>query len=165
MNLPFLASTLRWRLFVFPLALALKLAASCSSHAAQGQASSPNTPALSPTPVCAPRAAFANGLPNGKDPFFPESRRVAPPPTAPGTNAVASAGGLLAQLTLKGISLGKERRLALINNITFAPGEKALVSLNGQEVMVECLEIRDDAVSVTIQGCREARLLQLRKGL
>jgi hypothetical protein len=159
-------TSFRFEPVLLPLALALKLAASCSSYAAQGQASLTHTPTPALAPLVAPRAVFATNLVQGRDPFFPDSTRVAVTRLpANGTNQAGHANGLLAQLVLKGVSVGKERRLALINNATFAPGEKAVVRVNNQAVMVQCLEIRDDAVLVCLEGGKEVRTLQLRKGI
>jgi hypothetical protein len=164
MKLTSLTSMLPLRSIIFPLALALKLAASCSSYAAQGQASSGRTPAPMPTPAPAVRAVFVWDLPQARDPFFP-SRRVSPQAAGASTNVLVQPSGLLGQLELKYVSLGKERRLASINNVTVAAGEKALVRLNGQALLVECVEIREDAVLVRLEGSRELRALKLRRGL
>jgi protein disulfide-isomerase len=59
-----------------------------------------------------------------------------------------------ADLTLKSVTGPKNRRLALINNQTFAPGEGALVRLGDGQVKVRCLEINDKSVVVTIEGKR-----------
>jgi thioredoxin-related protein len=53
------------------------------------------------------------------------------------------------ELTLKGISGTKDRRLALINNQTFMAGETARVKALDHEVVVHCKEIRDNSVLIT----------------
>lgn len=55
-------------------------------------------------------------------------------------------------LTLKNISGPARRRFALINNQTFAAGDKARVKVEDREVSVRCLEIRENAVVVMVDG-------------
>ena len=149
--------------FVFLLALALLLLSS-RSRAAQGQEASPkpDEPAAS---VVIPKAVFADDSPTGKDPFFPDSRRRVRASSLAGTNTVAQSSGLLSQLVLKGISRAKGRPLALINTLTLSPGEQGGLKLGDQKVQVRCLEIRDRSVIVTLEGTKETRELDLRKGL
>ena len=66
-----------------------------------------------------------------------------------------------ADLTLKNLSGPRNRRLALINNQTFAAGESALVRLGDGQVKVRCLEIRDDAVRIQVDGQEQSRELRL----
>jgi hypothetical protein len=142
----------------FGLALALDLAASRAPAVAPGK-DLPASPAPAAAPALAPKAVFTEDLPNGKDPFFPQSRRrarvqapadVAAPPPPP-------------QLFLKGISRGKERRLAVINNITVAEGEKIQLHVNAQTVVLHCLEVRERSVLVSLEGDKEVKELHLRK--
>src|SRR5687767_15119543 len=58
----------------------------------------------------------------GKDPFFPRSRRREPQLVV-NTNTTFQAGELPAGLVLKGLSGSATKRLAVINNYTFAAGE------------------------------------------
>lgn len=147
------------------LALALLLAPSRSLRAAPARDTAPKPAEAAPAPVVIPSAVFADDPQTGKDPFFPESRRRWREVTPGGTNALAQPTGLLGQLVLKGISYTKGHRLALINNVTFAAGEKADLKINDQKVQVRCLDIRDRSALVTIEGTKETRELQLRKGL
>jgi thioredoxin-related protein len=66
------------------------------------------------------------------------------------------------QLSLKGISGPKDRRLALINNQTLVVGETAKVKLQDERVEVLCKEIRDDSVLITVNG--KSMELKLGKG-
>jgi len=65
------------------------------------------------------------------------------------------------QLTLKSLGGPKNRRLAMINNRTFAPGEMALVKLGDGQVKVRCLEIGDESVVIMIDGKEERQELKL----
>ena len=55
------------------------------------------------------------------------------------------------------------RRLAIINNYTFAAGESADVRTSNGRVRVQCLEIKTD--SVIIRVGEELRELRLRNGV
>lgn len=55
-------------------------------------------------------------------------------------------------LRLTGLSGPENRRLALINNQTFAAGESARVKLKGGEVKLLCKEIRNRSVIVQLDG-------------
>ena len=67
-------------------------------------------------------------------------------------------------LVLKGLSGTKTRRFALINDATFAAHEQGKVRLGESNVVVRCLEIRDDAVVVQVAGRAEPLTLKLAKG-
>jgi thioredoxin-related protein len=55
-------------------------------------------------------------------------------------------------LTLKGVSGSKDRRMALINNETFLTGETAKVKVQDRKVEITCLEIRETSVLIKIDG-------------
>ena len=117
-------------------------------------------------PVVIPKAVFTDNAAGGRDPFFPASARRTPEAASP--NPVAASlqpAGLLSQIVLKGISWGKPHHLALLNNVTLAEGEKTALRLGGQTAMVRCLEIRTQSVLVTLEGTKEVREIQLRKGI
>ena len=86
----------------------------------------------------------------GKDPFFPKSTRHLPPVTT--TTPTELAPQATTTLRLGGFSGTANRRLAIINNRTFAVGEEADMKVMGQIYHVKCVEIRDDAVLVTVNG-------------
>jgi thioredoxin-related protein len=65
-------------------------------------------------------------------------------------------------IVLKSISGTKERRFAMLNNITFASGETANIKLQGRIVKVQCVEIRDDSVLVAIDGQADQREIKLK---
>jgi thioredoxin-related protein len=56
------------------------------------------------------------------------------------------------ELTLKGVSGSKDRRMALINNETLMVGETAKIKVHDARVEVTCNEIRDDSVLITVGG-------------
>jgi hypothetical protein len=98
----------------------------------------------------------------GKDPFFPLSVRVYPraPVVTPSITNVPAI--VVVQLDLKGISGALNRRLAIINNQTFAVGEAGEITVNADRVRVVCKEIKDDSVVVLVNG--QERTLHLRPG-
>ena len=127
-------------------ALSLVMGAVSWSHAAQ--------PPAATSPVTAPvtehqfaKSVFVNTPGMGKDPFFPTSKRRGEVKTT----AVIE-GPTVPQLTLKGISGPKNHRLAIINNKTFEVGEESDLRLGSQIVRVKCVEVRDDGVTVSING-------------
>ena len=54
---------------------------------------------------------------------------------------------------------GKGKRLALINNQSFAEGETAMIKLGDSKLKVVCKEIRDHSVLVQIDGKPEVELV------
>ncbi len=65
------------------------------------------------------------------------------------------------ELTLKGISGGKDRRMALINNETFMAGETGNVKVQDGRVEIICNEVREDSVLITVDGKqRELKLAE-----
>jgi hypothetical protein len=91
----------------------------------------------------------------GKDPFFPQSTRLHPAPPVTG----ATPPPTVPELVLKGVSGSANRRLAIINNRTFARGEEGDVMWNGTRVRVKCTEIESDSVQVTVNG--QVKVLRL----
>lgn len=65
------------------------------------------------------------------------------------------------ELKVTGLSGPVNRRFAIVNNQTFAPGESARVKLKGGEVKVLCKEIRVKSVIVQVEGATEAKELFL----
>src|SRR5262249_49332982 len=55
-------------------------------------------------------------------------------------------------LVLKGLSGGKNNRLAMINNQTFGVGDSATLTVGGTPMKVKCLEIRESSVLVSVNG-------------
>jgi len=109
-----------------------------------------------------PLSVFVSEPSGGKDPFFPLSRRRLNPGDAGPLSTQASGAGT-SLLTLKGISMNRQLKLALINNVTFAEGEKASVRVGNQSVSVKCVEIRKDSVLLTVDGGSTPVELRLRQ--
>jgi hypothetical protein len=71
------------------------------------------------------------------------------------------APALAEDVILTGLAGSANRRMALINGQVFKPAERRRVRLKDRSVMVQCLEIRADAVLVRINDAPEPRLLGL----
>jgi len=88
-----------------------------------------------------------------RKPGSKDAEAAAPPADVPLFNgAAAGPAPRFTDLVLKSISGTHGRRLALINNQTFAPGDVARVKLEDAEVNVRCLEIRAESVLVAVDG-------------
>ena len=94
------------------------------------------------------KSVFVDDPRLGKDPFFPESQRRSARRVTTPTQPVVP----VTELTVKGISGRPGHRLAIINNRTFAIGETAEMKVDKHIVKVQCLEITDTVVKVTIDG-------------
>jgi hypothetical protein len=133
----------------------LSVAAFAATAAPAGQtpAATNATPA-EPEP---PKSLFRipGSAQEGRDPFFPQSALRKPAPIA-FTNAPVA----IVELELKGISGSAGRRLAIINNRTFEPGEEGTVLSNVGRVRLICKEITTDSVRVNVNG--QDRILTLR---
>jgi hypothetical protein len=105
-----------------------------------------------------PKSVFIDDPDNGKDPFFPDSKRrvTGQPADVPVRTGVEA-------LELKGITGPPENRIALINNLTFQSGEVGEVRVPGQtnKFTIQCLDIREKSVVVRIVGQAEEHELFL----
>jgi thioredoxin-related protein len=88
-------------------------------------------------------------------------KKAAPAPDEPLWGGVVFPPKRYDELKLTGLSGAGARRLAIVNNQTFASGEAARVKLQGGEVKVVCKEIRDNSVIVQVEGASEAKELFL----
>lgn len=75
-------------------------------------------------------------------------------PSAPPTAVPAT-------LVLKGISGTPQERFALINNATFETMEKGRVRVGETNILIQCLEIRDNSVVIQVDGSNEKKELFL----
>jgi hypothetical protein len=66
-------------------------------------------------------------------------------------------------LVLKGISGGKDRRLALINNRTVENGEELEFKFGNRTLKVHCVEIREKSVVIRVDG--QSKEIFLRQNL
>jgi hypothetical protein len=64
-------------------------------------------------------------------------------------------------LVLKGISGNASRRLAMINDVTFASNERGKVRIAESNLTLHCLEIHQNSVVVQLQGEATSRTLSL----
>jgi hypothetical protein len=120
----------------------------CAAETAK--TASTNTPTINTNDF---KSVFEN---KGRDPFFPNSSRQA-------LQANAENGGdqPAVVLVLKGISGSTSRRLAIINDRTFAVGDEDEVLTAAGRIRIRCVEIRDDAAEVVIDGSPEKIDLRL----
>ena len=93
----------------------------------------------------------------GRNPFFPDSIQTRRPNSIADTNTLGTVTSVA--LVLQGIS----GRFALINGRTFEAGEDGDVTVGRSKVHVRCISIREDGVTVEVEGTR--RELKLRPGL
>ncbi|HRT58018.1 MAG TPA: hypothetical protein P5038_15425 [Candidatus Paceibacterota bacterium] len=90
----------------------------------------------------------------GRNPFFPNSIEAKPAPVVKNTTPAAPAIDTSA-LVLNGIT-SPPRRTAMVNGRTFEPGEEGEVKLpNGTKLLIQCAEIRDEAVVIVVGGVRK----------
>jgi len=108
-----------------------------------------NTPLDAVVPPNAPRSDFKHDIGFGKDPFFPKSTRRPKVVQLPDKPLMTSVPGNVA---LKGISVFKDKKLAIINDRTLAEGEEFTLKNNGngQPVKVKCVEIKEKSVIVSV---------------
>jgi hypothetical protein len=140
----------------------LTLASACGLCAADSPIAAPAPLALGTNVVVGPKAVFSTHLANARDPFFPDSTRLRrASPNQP--NVPVKAVSVLDQLALKGVSISPKRRLALVNNLTLAEGEKAYVKVNAQSVLIQCVEVRPRSVTIAAPDTQEVKELELRK--
>ena len=64
-------------------------------------------------------------------------------------------------LKLKGISISKTLRLAVINDVTLATGEVVDMKTPGGPIKVRCVQIKDKSVVLTIEGESQSKELFL----
>jgi hypothetical protein len=108
-----------------------------------------NTPLDAVVPPNAPRSEFKDDIGFGKDPFFPRSTRR--PKVVVKTRDIEPARASVPDhVVLKGISVIKDKKLAIINDRTLAEGEEFTLKGNGQPVRVKCVEIKEKSVIVSV---------------
>jgi hypothetical protein len=118
---------------------------------------------LPPSAIVIPQSVFVTNAATGKDPFFPNSARLkqrAPSDSGQGEKKPGSVSpGALRLLGITKDSAG--RRIALINNLTFAEGEVLEVRAEGAKLRLRCVEIREKSVVVAVDGQSEQQELVL----
>ena len=85
----------------------------------------------------------------GKDPFFPKTKRFEREIPKDVENQVIERL-VPDEIALKGISIIEDRKLAIINTVTAAEGEVFTLRIKGQPVKVQCVEIKDKSVIISV---------------
>ena len=117
-------------------------------------APSARTPAATPAPAAAPqepeqiKSVFVDRPNFGRDPFFPNSLRRGKTVQDAVVEPVANFNNIV----LKGTSGTAEKRLAILNNKTFAAGEEGELRIGGQLTKIKCVEVREKSVVISING-------------
>ena len=112
------------------------------------------TPAATPAPAAAPqepeqiKSVFVDRPNFGRDPFFPNSLRRGKVVQDSVVEPVANFNNIV----LKGTSGTPEKRLAILNNKTFAAGEDGELRIGGHLTKVKCVEVREKSVVISING-------------
>jgi hypothetical protein len=91
------------------------------------------------------------GLKEGRDPFYPNSTRVADALAASASTS-SNPEAEIASLKCPGVSGTPGHMFAIINNHTFAVGDEGDVVVPGGKIHLRCLEIHPDVVVVEISG-------------
>jgi hypothetical protein len=127
---------------------AATLVSSTPAGAGEQKAAGASAKAAVWVPAPIPQSVFE--LPNtpadGKDPFFPKSRR---PYANQGLKTPTTAPVVTHTLILNGLT-GPPHRTCMINGQTFDIGEEANVNDSGVKVRIKCLEIRDNSVLIQL---------------
>ena len=101
--------------------------------------------------------AIPNNAAEGRDPFFPSSKRV-----FAGDPKSQISGPSLADLTLKSILGTPPRVFAIINNHTFGPGDDGdIMTKSGQRLHVRCVDINPKAGTATVAADGMSDVLHL----
>jgi hypothetical protein len=120
-----------------------------------GRAASTNRP---PAEVPIARSIFVTNDASGVDPFFPNSTRRKTQSNSVDPKKVPAGVGAL---QLKGIMGPPDKRIALINNLTFAKGEEQDVRVPTGTLKIKCVDIRLKSVVVTLEGQAQEHELNL----
>jgi hypothetical protein len=65
------------------------------------------------------------------------------------------------KIKLNGINGPDDKRVALIGNHTFEKGDRGTIKIDGQSVVIQCLEITATTATISIEGIEGARTLNL----
>lgn len=135
--------------------------AKTNSAAAKLNQSALSTSAVSP-PIEIPMSVFSvpSNEKQGKDPFFPRSRR---PYLSPIPTILTNPPPVVADLRINGTSGSEERPLVIINNVTFGVGDTNDVISGNRRITVHCLEIDLSAGRATVQADGQRRILSYQK--
>lgn len=109
-------------------------------------------------------SVFDDRLPEGRDPFFPDSTRRESQVPVIVTNKTQEKTTRIsepASLTLNGV-IGA--RTALINNQTFIAGETKYVRTSKGNVRVTCIAVQNSFVTIEVEGVPGRKELKLKEG-
>jgi hypothetical protein len=131
-----------------------------AATATNAPAPAKSQPAATNSVIEIPKSQFTipTTVADGRDPFFPNSSRLA----AKAVTGKAPAAPTVT-LVLQGISGTEAKRFALISGRTMVVGEEADIAVDKSRVRVRCLDIREDSVVVDVDGKQQE--LKLRPGL
>jgi hypothetical protein len=126
------------------------------------KAAAPAPTNAAPVQVEIPKSVFVvpTSPQQGKDPFFPLSKRLFAAVVVPIKGNAPSA--TIVDLKLKGLAGTPDHPLAIINNRTFEANEEGSISTSTGRVTVRCVAIKPDSVVVFVNG--QERILHLRPG-
>ena len=118
-----------------------------------GSSRAETKPASRAVPFTPPKSTFVDnvGAGSGRDPFFPNSSRT-PKVVVKTTDPEPPRPTVPDSITLKGISIVKDNKLAIINNYTLAEGEEFSLRAGGQVIKVKLVEIKVKSVIVSVNG-------------
>jgi hypothetical protein len=120
-------------------------------------------PTVPEAPPGALQSVFSPQPGFGKDPFFPNSTRLRPVLPVPSRGPAAPLTGVPDSITLKGLAVLNQRKLAIINNCTVESGEEFMTKVNGHALKGKCIEIKTNSVIIEMNG--STKELQLRPGI
>ncbi|MCU0782630.1 MAG: hypothetical protein MUF81_01010 [Verrucomicrobia bacterium] len=151
----------------------LLLAALLGRAAVHAGPPQPAAPAKAPAPAAVsltngvmevPPSVFvvASATQAVRDPFFPNSTRLAAAMMTTSTNVT---GAAVSDLALKGLSGTAARPLATINNRILEPGEEQEIVTSAGKVRVRCVAInlKDESVVIEAGGTRRELRFPRRK--
>ncbi|MEI8288093.1 MAG: hypothetical protein WCH99_01360 [Verrucomicrobiota bacterium] len=127
----------------------LQTALAAPDKAAPQKISSANPAAPKPAPVRSVFLIPANNK-EGRDPFFPESPRLFEATASTTNRSVIDANTLVC----KGVLGTPGQFVAIINNHAFAVGDESEVKTAGGHAHIRCVDIRNNLVTVEINGQR-----------
>ena len=127
-----------------------------------GRAETTTTASPASVPRQPPKSVFIDDEGFGKDPFFPGSVRRHPKPASRTAEPVAVQQGVPDFIILKGISVLKDKKLAIFNNYTVAEGEDFSLRGGNRVVKVKCIEIKERSAIISVNGI--SKELPLRPG-
>jgi hypothetical protein len=105
-------------------------------------------------------SVFDDDPKKSKDPFFPKSQRLAKHVVTPGKTVQEAPR--VTELHLRGVIGSPGRFIAMINDKTFATGEKSQVAVGpGQYLVVKVTKITERSVTVSVDGEAAPRELSL----